>query len=381
MTAAIGGLAGSSGQVIHFVLRWLAAQAGRVVCSVASLAMVALVFPPLLWLTYLSVRGDSGFSTEHFVAVFSDPGTLEAIKNTVVVAVTVSLGATLLGVPLAWAVSRTDIPLRRTLYALAVGSFVLPPFLAASAWILLGGPNAGLLNRILMHLTGLPKGLNIFSLGGMAFVMILHAYPLVFLPVAGALWSVPADLEDAAQNLGAPYWKRLKDVTLPIARPAVLVGMVLAFFEALSEYGTPAVLGTPASVRVFTTELATYFQYPPMLGDAAALALPFLIAIILIQTLQRRLLGERRYTTITGGSGGSRTVRAALGAWRWPIAIPLLLVPTFAVILPGLVLAAAAVTRAWGLGLHLDNLTLDNFRGLVTGALGVAQAMVSSIAL
>lgn len=361
--------------------RWLGWYTGRAMCAVASTVVAALVLPPLCWLAYLSMWGPRGLTVDHFANVFRDPATTEAITNTLIIAVSVSVGAALLGVPLAWLVSRTDMPLRRVIHALAVGSFVLPPFLAASAWILLGGPNAGLLNRLLMGVTGLQHGLNIFSLPGMTFVMILHSYPLVFLPVAAALYAVPADLEEVAQNMGARYARRSRDVTLPIVRPAVVVGMILAFFEAMSEYGTPAVIGTPAGVRVFTTELATYFQYPPMLAEAAALALPFLIAIFCIQGLQRWLLGDRGYAIVSGSSGSGRTARSSLGHWRWATCGLALLVPLFAVLLPSLMLAGAAFTKAWGLGFQRGNLTLANFHVLFSGSLGVADALKASVVL
>ena len=104
-----------------------------------------------------------------------------------------------------WLVARTDMPLRRTVRALVTASFVTPPFLGAIAWELLAAPNSGLLNKAWRAATGAAMDehlFNIYSLGGLIFVISCYTFPYVFVLVANALDRIPGDLEDASSILG-----------------------------------------------------------------------------------------------------------------------------------------------------------------------------------
>src|SRR5258708_14886312 len=100
---------------------------------------------------------------------------------------------------MAWLAARTDLPLKRLLRVLILASFVTPPFLGAFAWVLLGGPNAGLVNQWYYALFGLKPFeaqplLNIFSAGGMVFVMTLHTFPYGIAFTAINLDVIPSNL-------------------------------------------------------------------------------------------------------------------------------------------------------------------------------------------
>ena len=125
--------------------------------------------------------------------------------------------------PMGWLVARTDMPLRRTIRALVTASFVTPPFLGAIAWELLAAPNSGLLNQAWRALIGAPQDeplFNIYSLGGLIFVISCYTFPYVFVLVANALDRIPGDLEDASSILGGRMWVTARRVTIPLALPA-----------------------------------------------------------------------------------------------------------------------------------------------------------------
>jgi iron(III) transport system permease protein len=181
--------------------------------------------------------------------------------------------------PMAWLVSRTDLPAKRLMRALILASFVTPPFLGAFAWVLLGGPNAGLINQWYYALLGLKPFeatplINIFSASGMVFVMALYTFPYVFTFAANALDAVPSELEEASAILGAPAWRTALHVTLPLVLPALLGGFIVAFLQSMTLFGTPAILALPAGIDTMTTKIWSLFQFPPQLGLAAAASLP-----------------------------------------------------------------------------------------------------------
>lgn len=339
-------------------------------------ALLYFTVVPLAVLVVASLQDEQGrWTLAHFASAFTSASFLRAIGNTLVVALAAGTLAVLVGTPLAWLVARTDLPLKRTIQFLVVCSYVTPPFLAANAWVLLAGPNAGWLNRLWQGLSGSPEPLfNVFSLHGLAFVLFLYTFPFTFIGVVSALQLLGADMEEAAAILGANAWHTMRDVTLPLALPASIAGFTLAVLECITVFGAPAMIALPARLHTVTTRMWSLFDYPPQEHLAAAYALPLLAATVLLLVLQRRLLGRRGYATITGKAGTRRLVR--LGAWRYPALVAALAVLVLAVVLPYSQMLVSSLSKAWGQPPSLQNLTFDHYRFLFT--YGAAQAALGN---
>ena len=121
---------------------------------------------------------------------------------------TVTAGlSVLMAVPMAWAVSRTDMPGKGFIWGVVLGAFVLPPYLGAIGWILLAGPNAGFINQAWRWVTGAEAPLvNVYTFTGLATVIALQSFPLIFIFVKSALDLISSEMEDAANILGAGTW-------------------------------------------------------------------------------------------------------------------------------------------------------------------------------
>ena len=326
----------------------------------ASLFLVFLMLLPLGWIFVASLQAEGGWSASGYAQVFTEKAYLKAIWNTLIISFWVGVIAVVIGSLLAWLVTRTDLPLKRTIRALVMASFVTPPFLGAFAWTLLAGPNAGLLNKIYRSLTGSEEALfNIFSMEGLIFVMALYSFPYVFSMIANVCELISSDLEDAANILGANKLRVALTVTLPLAAPALLGGFILAFLHSLSLFGAPAILGLPASLHTITTQIWALFQYPPRLDLAAAFSVPLLLVTMLLITLQKKILGRRGYSTV-GGKGGERRL-LRLGIFRIPALLLVLGIIALSVFLPYWILLKAALAKAWAQPLTWDNFTLENF--------------------
>ena len=340
--------------------RWEGLDRATPVWLLAAAALVGLILMPLGWLAYMSVRSDGGLTAAHYVRVLSDPPLQKALWNTVVLAFWSGLMALVIGAPLAWLTARTDLPFRRSIQSLVMASFVTPPFLGAFAWVMLAGPNAGYLNRLYRELTGaVDPLLNIFSMPGLIFVVAIYTFPYVYIMIANTLGLIASDLEDAAGILGAGRFQVARTITLPMVLPAILSGFILAVLQALALFGSPAILALPAGFHTVTTQLWSFFQYPPRVELAAAFSMPLLLATALLLLVQKRLLGRRGYAAV-GGKGGQRRV-VALGRWRHPALGVCLAVLAAAVFLPYGILLKAAFSRAWAQPLTWDNFTLDNW--------------------
>lgn len=326
----------------------------------ASLFLVFLMLLPLGWIFVASLKAEGGWSASGYAQVFTEKAFLKAIWNTLIISFWVGVIAVVIGSLLAWLVTRTDLPFKRTIRALVMASFVTPPFLGAFAWTLLAGPNAGLLNKIYRSLTGSEEALfNIFSMEGLIFVMALYSFPYVFSMIANVCELISSDLEDAANILGADKLRVALTVTLPLAAPALLGGFILAFLHSLSLFGAPAILGLPASLHTITTQIWALFQYPPRLDLAAAFSVPLLLATMLLIALQKKILGRRGYSTV-GGKGGERRL-LRLGIFRIPALLLVLGIIALSVFLPYWILLKAALAKAWAQPLTWDNFTLENF--------------------
>jgi iron(III) transport system permease protein len=323
------------------------------------LALVFLMALPLGWLVWMSLGGASGATVVHYAAIVQSPALLRALWNTVVLSFWVGLAAIAVGAPLAWLTARTDLPARGLIRSLVLASFVTPPFLGAFAWVMLAGPNAGLLNALWRDLTGAADPVvNIFTMPGLVFVVTMYTFPYVYIMIANTLGLIASDLEEAAAILGAGRLAVARSVTLPMVAPALLSGFILAVLQALALFGSPAILALPAGFHTITTQLWALFQYPPKVELAAAVSMPLLLATALLLLVQKRLLGRRGYAAV-GGKGGQRRP-IALGPWRWPALLGSLAVMACAIFLPYGILAKAALSRAWAQPLTWSNLTLGN---------------------
>jgi iron(III) transport system permease protein len=343
------------------------------VWAAAAILLVILVVAPLFYLVKeslfipddpeaIEVVGHYGFG--NFVAAFSNPIYRAPIVWTLILASSVGLISVAIGSVMAWAVARTDMPVPGLVRTASLVSFVTPPFLGATAWVLLAGPREGWLNVWYRALTGAGPDahlFNIFTMPGVIFAMVLYVIPLVFIVVLSGLNNISSDLEDASNIAGAGTLKTMMGITLPLVMPAVFAGLILAFLEAMVLFGTPAMLAMPAGHHVMTTQLREFMQSDEYrVGLAAAFSLPMLLAAVVLLYLRKKTLGRRSFATI-GGKGGQRRPQR-LGPSRW-LLLAFCLFPLFcSLVLPYFALGAASLMDLQGGSLTWSNLTFDHYR-------------------
>ncbi len=323
-----------------------------------------LIALPLSWLLIYAFSDKNGAITfDNFRRLLSDAAYLDPLLVTFALASLSALIACGVAAPMAWLVARTDMPMRRAVRLLVTASFVTPPFLGAIAWELLAAPNSGLLNQLYRELTGLPEDaylLNIYSFPGLVFVVSCYTFPYVFVLVANALDRTPGDLEDASAILGASTWHTAWRITVPLALPAMLAGALVAFLQAMTLFGSPAILAMPAGFHTMTTKIWSLFQFPPRPELAAAASLPLLILTVILLRAENFVLGRRSYAVVGARNSEPRIIR--LGGWRWMSLACALAVLTCPVFLPYLALLNASFSRVASHLVWIDNFTLQNIR-------------------
>jgi len=335
-------------------------RAEHVVMAGTVLALLVLVVLPLGFLVWGSVSTGDGVTLAHFRDALSSRLYLTALRNSLVLGLWTAVLSVAIGLPLAWAVSRTNAPARRFIHLTAVVSYLTPPFLTAIAFVNLFSPNAGLVNRFVRDVLGMNAlTFNVFSMAGLVLVTVPHTFPFVYLLTASALESVDASMEESAQILGASRWRTALAVTGPLVAPAVLSGALIAFVNAIALFGSQAIIGLPGRVFTLPTRIYALFDYPPQYGLASALSLIFVAITVVALYLQRRYLARRSYVTV--GGKGNRPERVDLGPARWGVFAFCVAVFVVAVAAPYVTLLAVSVSKSWGLQFW-QNLTLQHYR-------------------
>lgn len=238
---------------------------------------------------------DTGnYTLANYAKIFSHKYYVTALKNTVIVGVLGMLGACLLGIPLAYCMSRYYIPGKALVSTLAVLALVSPPFIGAYAWIMIFGANGVVTNWFKLINVEIPT---IYGYTGIVLVFSLKFYPFVYLMTESAFSSINKSLEEAAENLGCTPFERFRKVTLPLVFPAVSTGAILSFVLSIADFGTPSIIGR----KVRTLSTVAYNQYTSELGGPPTLAVTISMLMIFISIcailLQRYFMSKRRYAS------------------------------------------------------------------------------------
>ncbi|MDR6952502.1 iron(III) transport system permease protein [Ancylobacter sp. 3268] len=355
--------------------RWMGLEG--LVIGGAILALIVLVVLPVLSLVAASVW-DKGLTGGFFATALGSTANLRALGNSLILGAWTGLLSIAIGVPLAWAVSRTNVPAKGLIQLTATLSYLSPPFLTAIAFVNLFSPNAGVANVFLREVLGIDGGFNIFTMSGLVFVTVLHTFPFVYLLASSALQSVDASYEEAAQILGASKLRTALTITLPLVAPAVLSGTLLAFVNAIALFGSQAIIGLPGRVVTLPTRIYALFDYPPQYGVASALSLLFIAITVIALYLQRAFLARRSYVTLAGK--GARPQLMDLGPWRWALFAVCVVAFFIAILLPYGTLIAVSFSKSWGLGFW-QNLTLENYRFILIDYDVTRRAILNSLML
>jgi iron(III) transport system permease protein len=157
-------------------------------------------------------------------------------------------------------------------------------------------------------------------MGAMIWAEGVDNFSLPFLLMAAAFRSMDPALEEAAETAGAGVWTTMRTVTLPVLLPAVLATLLLSFIRAIESFEAPAIMGIPAGISVFATEvwLSLSRTRPSDFNLSATFAMGYLLVTIVgVYFYHRATKISERYVTVTGK--GYRPNRIRLGAWRWPV--------------------------------------------------------------
>ena len=233
-----------------------------------------------------------GLTLYNFVRFFTKPYYYQTLIRSLVVCGITVLTTTLIGVPIAYVMTRYNVPGKQLLHIFIIMSLMSPPFIGAYSWIVLMGRNGLVAN--LFRTFGMTAP-TIYGRGGIIFVFTLHLFPYIYLYTSGAMNSIDSSLEEAAENLGMNKLKRIWTITLPVILPSILAGCVMVFMTALADFGTPMLLGegyTVLPVLVYNEYMSESAVDPYM---ASSLSVIIVCCSLAVLAFQKLVIDKRNY--------------------------------------------------------------------------------------
>jgi iron(III) transport system permease protein len=344
---------------------------------------ILIVLPPFWFLLRASFTVETGTQTltglANYISVLANSGS-DLWITSISYALGSSILAIVLGVSTAWLVARTDAPFRRTAMVTAFLSLAVPMIIKSVGWIMLLGPNNGLINVLLRSIIGGDEGpIQLYTLSGMIFVEGMLWMPIVFLLTVPVLGAMDPALEEAAAMAGADVQQTLRRVTLPLMWPSIVAVFLLALIRSLESFEVPLLIGSPGNLHTLTTAIYESMRsgFLPKYGEASAFAVLLLILVAgPLLYYYRMTRAVERFATITGK--GFRPRQLKLGVWRWPLGLWLLIVP-ISLVAPVLIMLWASFLPIYKSPAFADvaNFTLANYTS-VWGRAETLSALANS---
>ena len=288
---------------------------------------------------------------------------VQTVCNSLLLGLCVVLCSTVIAVPTAYLLARTQMARHGWLDIIFMVPFMTPPYIASMGWILFM-QKRGLFQQLFPATGSWSEGF--FCFGGLVLVMSLHVFPFLMTMLKNAMLNIPASLEESGAVFGAGFGRRLRKIFAPLLTGNYAIGALLVFVKTLSEYGTPYTLGRRIGFYVFTTDIHRYSTTAPIdFGRSASLSSILVCICMAMWLMQNYITGKTSYRLVSGkGSRPARTKLSAagqVGAWLWVALVVLVAigVPYFSII-------ATSLIKLRGYGLAAGNFTLDHYRELLT---------------
>lgn len=346
---------------LNFDLKWLV-----IIFAIIAFLLIFQVFP-LLYLIVRSFFPNGSFSLEGFKRIYSYALNWTALKNTIISAGLAMIFGVLLAFPLAWLVGRTNLYGKKFFRTLFVMTYMVPPYVGAMAWLRLLNPKVGILNVLLQNLFGLSEApFNIYSVGGLVWVLTTFYYPYAFITISRAMEKMDPSLEEASRISGASPLKTLFTITLPMMLPSIVAAGLLVFVAAASCYGIPSIVGAPGQIHTVTTRIIDYVYIGSQEGltDATVLAVFLMALALIILYISTVPIGKKQYITVSGKS--TRPNIVDLGKWRLPITLFVSVFAVIVVVIPFATVFLTSFTVNMGETLSLSNFTTKYWKTIFT---------------
>ncbi len=292
------------------------------------------------------------FGLANYITFLTTGKYLDAIVNSLLIALTATAVAGVLGTTLAYLYARYKMPMTSAVISLVTMASVSPPFLGAYAWRMLLG-SSGIITRFL--------GINwtIMGMHGVIWVIIWLIFPVVFLLSYDSFVSIDNSMRECSYSLGADRRRTLFRIELPLAIPGIVTGLYMAMMTAFTDFGTPYII----SLDLNTLPVLIYKEFMSEVGGNYSIASTGSVVMVLLSSMilmaQRIYLAKRSYASIKTQQPSARMPSAGK-----KVAIEIL---TFVLIAMAFVPHVTVLVTSffkWEAGILSSRLTWENFSRL-----------------
>ncbi|MCT4542554.1 MAG: ABC transporter permease [Vallitalea sp.] len=254
--------------------------------------IIAFLFIPLIYTIGTTFKGETGFTFERYVNFFKDGYFVKIFNRTLRIALITAIISMILGMPVAYYISRTKKSVRGIFIACTVFPLLTNSVVRSFAWMTILGKN-GVINKLLLNLNIIEKPLKLLYTESAIIIGTVYLFlPLMVVSLVGVMENIEGDLIEAAESLGASKIKAFFKVIFPLSVPGLIVGSVLVFTGAFTAYTTPQLLGGNKNIVLSTL----VYQRAMTLGDwtgasvvATVMIITTLTVIAIINKLASRL--------------------------------------------------------------------------------------------
>lgn len=323
--------------------------------AVVGFMLIFLIYPfcTLITRSFFSSKVD-GFTLENYIRFFTKKYYYSALGRSLFVSVVTTITTLIVGVPIAYVMSRYNVWGKNFLHIFIIMSLMSPPFIGAYSWIMLFG-RSGLVTKWFAQFgVNLPS---IYGKLGIILVFTFKLFPYVYLYTTGAMGSIDSSLEEAAENLGSNKLRRLWTITLPVVLPSIAAGAIMVFMTSLADFGTPMLIGEGYMVL----PVLVYNEYMSEIGGNAHLASALSVVVVVCSTtvllVQKYFVTRKNYVMTAMRPPKEEELH---GVKRFLVTFPIVLV-TFIGILPQIVVIISSFIKSdftgFKRGFSLDSYT------------------------
>ncbi|MFD1416894.1 ABC transporter permease [Oceanobacillus jeddahense] len=305
---------------------------------------------------------------DNFTAIFQNSTYFASLKNSLYLAITVSLIVMVICIPIAYGIARTKMPFKKTISALCTIPLVIPTFISGYSFIIMFG-RSGWATQIYQYFGGEGFFIDPYSMTGIAIVQIFFFFPYALWPMVAAFKVSDISLEEASRNMGAKSWLTFSTVTMPLVIPGMLSTALVIFAVSFSDFGTPIILA-PTDLNLIVVEayreISGFFNW----GGAAILTVVMIAIAGLAYWLQNYFTKNMNYGSVSG-----KPKQIKLNDNKM-LTIPLFVFSSLIIIVPLLSLLTVllqSIATTWGRGLLPNGYTLEHYQTIFTSSLGNIQ--------
>jgi iron(III) transport system permease protein len=337
---------------------------GLIAIAIAiALFLFIFLIGPILTVVYTAFTdGQGGFTLTHFLAFAEISLMRESFANSLFVAGTTVLCATVIAIPLAYLTMRFQFRGAVLIQTLGVLPLVMPAFVGAAAMQLIFG-RSGAVNLILMDNFGISLPV-MEGLSGIIFVETLHYFPFILLNLSASLATIDSSMEEAGQNLGASGWRLFRKVIFPLALPGYIAGASLVFIKVFDDLGTPLVLNV--------TNMLAPQAYLRVTSIGIEDPIGYVICVILVLFSVAAMAGSwwfvkrRDYALVS--RGGAQAPKRKLTSWQTALAYGWIIGVLMLVLSPHLGILLMSLFKVWSFSVLPEQFTLVHYATIFTDA-------------